>query len=86
MFSRCAKGYLTRNYAAYTIVEKKLITDVIPHFGISLCIESGQITHFTIAINHLLTKTLGHSLKFYTLYHPQSPEQVEHKNFDIKRF
>lgn len=35
--------------------------------------------------NKSLAKILGDSLKFYTLYHPESSGQVKCKNLEIKR-
>ena len=58
MFSGWTECYPTRHADATTVV-KKLITEVIPRFGIPLWIESDQGTHFTAEINHLLAKTLG---------------------------
>ena len=51
-------------------VVRKLITGIIPHFGNPLWVESDQGTRFTAETNHLLTKTLEHSLEFHTPCHP----------------
>lgn len=84
MFSGWTKCYPTK-HADATTVAKKLIPEIIPQFGILLWVKSDQGTHFTAEINHLLTKSLGYSLKFHTLYHPQFSRQMKPKNLDIER-
>lgn len=78
MFTEWTGCYLTRH-------AEKLITKIIPRFGIPLRTESDQGTHFTAEKTTCLQKFLGCSLKFHTPNHPQSSGQVECKNLDIKR-
>ena len=84
VFSRWPEVFPTRNEKASTVVDK-LISEIIPRWGLPLSIDSDQGTHFTAEIVKELSKALGIKWQYHCSRHPRSSGIVERLNRTLKQ-
>lgn len=66
------------------IVVKKLITEIVPRFGLPLILGSDNGPAFTAKLSRLISKALNINWKLRCMYHPQSSGKVERMNRTLK--
>ena len=84
VFTRWPEVFPTRNEKASTVVEK-LLSEVIPRWGLPLTIDSDQGTHFTADIVKELNRALGIKWQYHCSKHPRSSGIVERLNRTLKQ-
>jgi transposase InsO family protein len=65
-------------------VARCLLNEIIPRFGIPVCIGSDNGPAFVAMVVQLVAKGLGITWKLHTAYHPQSSGKMECMNRTLK--
>ncbi|XP_014401619.1 PREDICTED: uncharacterized protein LOC102245440 [Myotis brandtii] len=78
-FSGWPEAYPTRTETAQVVV-KKLLSEIVPRFGLPLYIGSDNGPAFIAKVNQTLVKALRVTWKLHCIYRPQSSGQVKRMN------
>lgn len=82
-FSGWVEAYPTKHETA-RVVAKKLLEEVIPHYGIPHILGSDNGPAFISQVSQSVAKALGINWKLHCAYNPRSSGQVERVNRTIK--
>ncbi|KAK1346710.1 hypothetical protein QTO34_000570 [Cnephaeus nilssonii] len=82
-FSGWPEAYLTRAETAQVVV-KKLLSEILPRFGLPLFMGSDNGPVFIAKVTQCLVKALKVTWKLHCVYRPQSSGQVERMNRTLK--
>nr|KAF6447832.1 hypothetical protein HJG63_012166 [Rousettus aegyptiacus] len=66
------------------VVAKKLVSEIVPQFGLPITLGSDNGPVFIAQISQSLAKVLGINWKLYCIYRPQRSGQVERMNRTLK--
>ena len=76
IFSGWAEAFPTKRETA-NVVAKKILEEILPHFGIPKVIGSDNGPDFVSQVSQGLARQLGINWKLHCAYRPQSSGQVE---------
>ncbi|XP_039742869.1 uncharacterized protein LOC120621528 [Pteropus medius] len=82
-YSGWTEAFPTRKETAQ-VVAKKLLTEIVPRFGLPLSLGSDNGPAFIAQTSQMLAKVLGINWKLHCIYRPQSSGQVERMNRTLK--
>lgn len=82
-YSGWTEAFPTKQETAQ-VVTKKLISEIVPRFGLRIALGSNNDPVFIAQTSQSLAKALGINWKLHCIYRPQSSGQVERMKRTLK--